>query len=218
MAVSSLVSGGCVVSGAMVRRSLLFTGVRVNSFASMEEAVVLPYADVGRNARLKKVVVDRGVVIPDGLVVGEDPEWDAKRFRRSENGVCLITQEMINTMPDEPTKHPVPLMPDPTSPPPTLPAKNRVMPEGGPSARLLDTEEHDWNLPPIAACADDPSVIVPFTAPPPAPAPAPAAKSANDDVNMTADFAKSLAAFLAAVRAAKGLDKPPSSSSSSEAA
>ena len=217
MAVSSLVSGGCVVSGASVRRSLLFTGVRVNSFAHMEEAVVLPYADVGRNSVLKKVVVDRGVVIPDGLVVGEDPEWDAKRFRRSENGVCLITQDMINKMPDEPTKHPVPPMPDQSPPPPTLPAKNRVMPEGGPSARLYDTEEHDWNLPPIAACSDDPSVIVPFTAPEAPPAPVPVAKSANDDTNMSADFARSLAAFLSAVRAAKGLDAPPAASSSEAA-
>ena len=102
MAVSSLVSGGCLVSGASIRRTLLFTGVRVNSFTSMEEAVVLPYVEVGRNARLKKVVIDRGVKIPEGFVVGEDPELDAKRFRRSEGGVCLITQEMLNRIASEP--------------------------------------------------------------------------------------------------------------------
>ncbi|HLF21574.1 MAG TPA: glucose-1-phosphate adenylyltransferase [Aestuariivirga sp.] len=97
-AVASLVSGGCIVSGAALRRSLLFTEVRVNSYATMEEAVVLPFVQVGRGARLKRVVIDRGVAIPEGLVVGEDPELDAKRFRRTANGVCLITQPMIDKL------------------------------------------------------------------------------------------------------------------------
>ncbi len=91
----SLVSGGCVVSGASVIHSLLFTGVRVHSYAALEGAVVLPYVDVGRSARLRNVIVDRGVRIPEGLVVGEDPELDAKRFRRTDKGICLITQSMI---------------------------------------------------------------------------------------------------------------------------
>jgi len=95
MAVSSLVSGGCVVSGASIRRTLLFTGVRVNSYASLEGAVVLPQVEVGRGARLTNVVVDRGVHIPPGLVVGEDPELDAERFRRTEKGISLITKPMI---------------------------------------------------------------------------------------------------------------------------
>ena len=102
MAVSSLVSGGCIVSGASLRRSLLFTGVRVNSYTTMEEAVVLPYVEIGRNARLKRVVIDRGVKIPEGFVVGDDPELDAKRFRRTETGICLITQVMLNKMALEP--------------------------------------------------------------------------------------------------------------------
>ncbi len=97
-AVSSLVSGGCIVSGAGLRRTVLFTGVRVNSFTQMEEAVVLPYVNVGRNSILKRVVVDRGVEIPEGLVVGEDPELDAKRFRRTDTGICLITQPMIDRL------------------------------------------------------------------------------------------------------------------------
>ena len=95
MAVSSLVSGGCIVSGASLRRTLLFTGVRVNSYSHVDEAVIMPYVEIGRNAKLKKVVIDRGVKIPDGMVVGEDPVADAKRFRRTENGVCLITKPMI---------------------------------------------------------------------------------------------------------------------------
>ncbi len=92
----SLVSGGCVVSGASVVRSLLFTGVRVHSYSSLEGAVVLPYVDVGRRCRLTNVVIDRGVNIPAGLIVGEDPESDAQRFRRTAGGICLITQPMID--------------------------------------------------------------------------------------------------------------------------
>jgi glucose-1-phosphate adenylyltransferase len=98
-AVSSLVSGGCIVSGASLKRSLLFTGVRVNSFSSVENAVILRYVDIGRGVRLTDVVVDRGVKLPAGLVVGEDPEADAARFRRTERGVCLITQAMIDRLP-----------------------------------------------------------------------------------------------------------------------
>ncbi len=98
LAVASLVSGGCVVSGAAIRRSLLFTNVRVNSFTTLEEAVVLPRAIIGRNASLKRVVIDSDVIIPEGLVVGEDPELDGKRFRRTDNGVCLITKPMIDRL------------------------------------------------------------------------------------------------------------------------
>jgi glucose-1-phosphate adenylyltransferase len=97
-AVSSLVSGGCVVSGALVRRSLLFTGVRVNSFADVEDAVVLPHVDIGRGVRMKRVVIDRGVHIPEGLVIGEDPEEDARRFRRTDGGVVLVTKPMIERL------------------------------------------------------------------------------------------------------------------------
>ena len=97
-AISSLVSGGCIVSGTEVCRSLLFTGVRTNSYSRIDEAVVLPYVQVGRHVRLRKVVIDRGVVIPDGLVVGENADHDAYRFRRTEKGVCLITQPMIDRL------------------------------------------------------------------------------------------------------------------------
>ncbi|MBC7800674.1 MAG: glucose-1-phosphate adenylyltransferase [Gemmatimonadaceae bacterium] len=97
-AVSSLVSGGCIVSGSTVNRSLLFTGVHTHSYAEIEAAVILPYADIGRGARLSNVVVDRGVRIPENLVVGEDPAHDAARFRRTARGVCLITQPMIDRL------------------------------------------------------------------------------------------------------------------------
>jgi glucose-1-phosphate adenylyltransferase len=97
-AIASLVSGGCIVSGASIKRALLFTNVRVNSFSNLEDAVVLPDVEIGRNASLTKVIIDSSVKIPEGLVVGEDPVLDAKRFRRSEKGVCLITQPMIDRL------------------------------------------------------------------------------------------------------------------------
>ena len=95
-AVSSLVSGDCIVSGSEVRNSLLFTGVRSHSFSVLDHAVVLPYVTVNRKARLKNCVIDRGVVIPEGLVVGEDAEDDTRWFRRTDLGVVLITQEMLD--------------------------------------------------------------------------------------------------------------------------
>jgi glucose-1-phosphate adenylyltransferase len=98
-AVNSLVSGGCIVSGATLCRSLLFTGVHVHSYATIDGAVILPSVEVGRSAKLKNVVIDRGVRIPEGLVVGEDPELDAQRFRRTDAGICLITQSMIDKLP-----------------------------------------------------------------------------------------------------------------------
>uniref|UniRef100_UPI0035B2C7D0 glucose-1-phosphate adenylyltransferase n=1 Tax=Paenirhodobacter enshiensis TaxID=1105367 RepID=UPI0035B2C7D0 len=95
-AVSSLVSGDCIVSGAEVRNSLLFTGCRAHSWSSLYQVVALPHVDIGRHVRLEKVVIDGRVQIPDGLVVGEDPEEDARWFRRTEGGVVLITQAMLD--------------------------------------------------------------------------------------------------------------------------
>jgi len=95
-AISSMVSGGCIISGTEVRNSLLFTLVQTHSYSTLDHAVVLPYVTVNRHARLSKVVIDRGVVIPEGLVVGEDPDEDARWFRVSETGVTLITQGMLD--------------------------------------------------------------------------------------------------------------------------
>ena len=97
-AISSLISQDCIVSGATAHRSLLFTGVKMGSFSSVDEGVILPYCNIGRGAHLKRVIVDSGVRIPEGLVVGEDPELDAIRFRRTESGVCLITKAMIQRL------------------------------------------------------------------------------------------------------------------------
>ena len=97
-AVSSLVSGGCVVSGSEIRKSLLFTRVRCHSYSALDHVVALPDTEISRHARLKNVVIDSGVCIPEGLVVGEDAEADARRFRRTDKGVCLITKPMIDRL------------------------------------------------------------------------------------------------------------------------
>jgi glucose-1-phosphate adenylyltransferase len=95
MALDSLVSGGCIVSGAAIDRSLLFSNCRVNSYCKLEEAVLLPEVSVGRHARLTRVVIDHGCRIPEGMVIGEDPVEDAIRFERTDKGITLITQEML---------------------------------------------------------------------------------------------------------------------------
>ena len=95
MAIDSLVSGGCIVSGSTVRRSLLFSNVRVNSYCNIEDSVILPNVDVCRNVTLQRVIVDKNCRIPDGLEVGINPEEDRKRFHVSPNGVTLITPEML---------------------------------------------------------------------------------------------------------------------------
>lgn len=94
MAIESLVSGGCIVSGS-VFRTILFSQVRVHSFASVGWSVLLPGVTVGRGVRLHRVVVDRGCQIPDGMVIGEDPVEDARRFFRTESGITLVTREML---------------------------------------------------------------------------------------------------------------------------
>jgi glucose-1-phosphate adenylyltransferase len=97
MAIESVVSGGCIVSGS-VHRSVLFSNVRVHSYSNVNWSVLLPGVQVGRRARLTRVVVDRGCFIPDDIVIGEDPEQDTLRFYRSENGITLVTREMLDKL------------------------------------------------------------------------------------------------------------------------
>jgi glucose-1-phosphate adenylyltransferase len=97
MAIESVVSGGCIVSGK-VFRTILFSSVRVHSYAQVEWSVLLPEVQIGRGARLTRTVIDRGCQIPDGMVIGEDAELDAKRFHRSENGITLVTMEMLKKL------------------------------------------------------------------------------------------------------------------------
>jgi len=96
-AIESMVSGGCIVSGS-VHRSVLFSSVRVHSYSSVSWSVLLPEVVVGRRVRLHRTVIDRGCVIPDGMVIGEDAAVDAQRFYRSENGITLVTREMLDAL------------------------------------------------------------------------------------------------------------------------
>ncbi|MFN7724828.1 MAG: glucose-1-phosphate adenylyltransferase [Rubrivivax sp.] len=97
MAIESVVSGGCIVSGS-VFRTVLFSSVRVHSYSSVNWSVLLPGVQVGRHARLHRVVVDRDCVIPDGMVIGEDAEADAARFHRTESGITLVTRDMLRRL------------------------------------------------------------------------------------------------------------------------
>ena len=99
LAVDSLVSGGCVISGATVRRSVLFSDVRVNCYSHVEDSVILPRVTIGENVVLKRVIVDKMCTLPDGLQVGVDPEHDRARFYVSEKGITVITPDMLSQRP-----------------------------------------------------------------------------------------------------------------------
>ena len=94
-AVDSMVSGGCIVSGATVRRSMLFSGVYVHSYANIEDSMILPNVQVGRHCVLKKCIIDKNCVLPEGTVIGMDPVQDKKRFRVTDSGITLVTKEML---------------------------------------------------------------------------------------------------------------------------
>ncbi|HZV99860.1 MAG TPA: glucose-1-phosphate adenylyltransferase [Methylophilaceae bacterium] len=94
-ATDSLVSGGCIISGSRVSRSVLFSDVRVNSYSTIEDSVILPQVDIGRYVTLKRVVIDKGTRIPDGMEIGVNPEQDRKRFYVSEKGITLVTPDML---------------------------------------------------------------------------------------------------------------------------
>jgi glucose-1-phosphate adenylyltransferase len=97
MAIESMVSGGCIISG-YVFRTVLFSNVRVHSYSRVEWSVLMPGVEVGRGVRLTRVVVDRGCQIPDGMVVGEDAQLDAQRFHRTASGITLVTSAMLERL------------------------------------------------------------------------------------------------------------------------
>jgi glucose-1-phosphate adenylyltransferase len=92
---NTLISGGCIVSGSEINHAVLFSNVWIHSYCTIEQAVILPHTEIGAGCRLKKVVIDRGCKIPEGTVIGEDPDFDAERFMRTENGVVLVTSAML---------------------------------------------------------------------------------------------------------------------------
>ena len=94
-AIDSLVSVGCIVSGALIKDSVLFSNVLVRSYSSVEKSVVLPDVQINRHCRIRNAVIDRRCKLPEGLVIGEDAELDAQRFYRSPNGVVLVTRGML---------------------------------------------------------------------------------------------------------------------------
>jgi glucose-1-phosphate adenylyltransferase len=94
-AVDSMVSGGCVISGAKVRHSLLFSNVRVNSYTTLQDTIVLPEVNIGRHCRITKAIIEKGCEIPEGTIIGENKAEDAKRFHVSPGGVVLVTTDML---------------------------------------------------------------------------------------------------------------------------
>ena len=96
--VDSLVSGGCIISGAKVRRSVLFSSVHLHSYSVVEESVLLPQVDIGRGCHLRRVVVENGCRVPPGTRIGFDEAQDAQRFYRTEGGVVLVTREMLRAL------------------------------------------------------------------------------------------------------------------------
>jgi glucose-1-phosphate adenylyltransferase len=95
MAIDSLVAGGCILSGAMVKRSVLFFATTVEIGSSIKDSVILPKVTIGRNCRIRRAIIDKGCVIADGTVIGEDPVEDAKRFYVSPEGIVLVTPAML---------------------------------------------------------------------------------------------------------------------------
>ena len=95
-AIDSTVSGGCIISGARVKRSVLFSNVRVRSFSSIKETVVLPEVEIGRSCKIRRAIIDRGCMVPEGSIIGYDPQQDRENgFRVSEKGIVLVTREML---------------------------------------------------------------------------------------------------------------------------
>jgi glucose-1-phosphate adenylyltransferase len=95
MAVDSMVSGGCLISGSKIRHSLLFSNVKVRSYCEISDSVIMPDVVVNRHCRLRKVLIDKGCQIPEGMVIGENFEEDARRFYVTRQGVVLVTPEML---------------------------------------------------------------------------------------------------------------------------
>jgi len=95
LAVDSMVSGGCVISGAKVRHSLLFSNVRVNSYSMVQDSIILPEANIARNCRITKAIIEKNCQVPEGTIIGENREEDEKRFHVSAGGVVLVTPDML---------------------------------------------------------------------------------------------------------------------------
>src|SRR5690606_36546093 len=96
MALNSLISGGCIVSGAEIRDSILFSNVHVQQGSRLTRTLALPRASIGANCRISQAIIDEDCAIPDGCVIGEDPEEDARRYHHTEEGVVLVCPHMLH--------------------------------------------------------------------------------------------------------------------------
>jgi glucose-1-phosphate adenylyltransferase len=97
-ALNSMVSGGCIISGALVRDSVLFSNVRVAEHTAVERSIILPNVDIGSGCRIVKTIVDEDAAIPDGMTIGVDPEEDRRRFFVTREGVVLVTSDMLEAL------------------------------------------------------------------------------------------------------------------------
>jgi len=98
MAVNSMVSGGCIISGAVLRESLLFSDVRIEERTSIYRSVILPHAEIGRGCTISRAIIDEGCEVPDDMRIGVDHEADARRFHVTESGVVLVTADMLRAL------------------------------------------------------------------------------------------------------------------------
>lgn len=94
-AIDSLISGGCILSGARVKRSVISFATRIESHSLVKDSVILPKVNIGKNCRINRAIIDKGTVIPDDTIIGEDIEEDRKRFHVSPNGIVLVTPQML---------------------------------------------------------------------------------------------------------------------------
>lgn len=94
-AIDSLVSGGCIISGARIKRSVISFATRVESHSLVKDSVILPKVHIGKNCRISRAIIDKGAVIEDDTVIGEDPVEDAKRFHVTKGGIVLVTPDML---------------------------------------------------------------------------------------------------------------------------
>ena len=94
-AIDSLVSGGCIISGARVKRSVISFATTIDSYSHVKDSVILPKVQIGKNCRITKTIIDKACVIPDGTIIGEDLEEDRKRFHVSPEGIVLVTPKML---------------------------------------------------------------------------------------------------------------------------
>jgi glucose-1-phosphate adenylyltransferase len=98
MAINSMVSGGCIISGAVVRESLLFTNVRIDEGSSIQRSVILPHVEIGRGCVICGAILDEGCEVPDGMSIGVDRAADESRFFVTEKGVVLVTADMLRRL------------------------------------------------------------------------------------------------------------------------